>query len=318
MNSLNTTNKNRYKKALGSNSQVAHVWANQSQGSGYTKNMFFSGTRIYSYGTHFLAGEIHEINGVKFALVNSRKYSVSTSGHLAEVRSSLLGLMPYFQVPNPSNPFDSQNIEAVENELFSRIDSIFSRSLIKYRDSIDWQLKLFDETLKETNQFLKLIGKKEISIPSDFRKELKDYLEYRFIKYQESQTPEALEIAKQKAEKQKIYEQKRQENAVEKWVDTGDHSLIKYLKNIPYDVIRVKTEPNFSQSKTDFKVVTQRGAEVPLFHAKILLNALLTGKNVEGKRIGHFTVNYVRDGIVKIGCHRINIEQAKLAIEKGV
>jgi hypothetical protein len=62
------------------NSMVAHVWAQQNQDSGRSNNgqFFFSGSALYSYGSHFCAGYI-TADGI--ALLNADSYSVSTSKH---------------------------------------------------------------------------------------------------------------------------------------------------------------------------------------------------------------------------------------------
>ncbi len=54
-----------------------------------------------------------------------------------------------------------------------------------------------------------------------------------------------------------------------------------------------------------------RGAEVPLSHARRLLMLVLNGAVKVGERVGHFTVDATDDRFLKIGCHRISIEQAK-------
>ena len=68
------------KTVFSSHAMTAHVWAQASQNSGRSGDgrMFFEGRALYSYGSHFCLGYIHE-SGV--ALLNSDSYSVSTSKH---------------------------------------------------------------------------------------------------------------------------------------------------------------------------------------------------------------------------------------------
>lgn len=76
------------REALGTSSQVAHVWAQQTQehGRGGTRdNIFFHGPALYSYGTHFLLAYIMP-DGV--ALLNTDTYSVTTSKHKGEARNA--------------------------------------------------------------------------------------------------------------------------------------------------------------------------------------------------------------------------------------
>src|SRR3954462_6091270 len=60
--------------------EVAHVWNSQTEAEGQNNNgqFYFIGSRIYSYGSHFLVGFILP-GGV--ALLNSSGYSITTAKH---------------------------------------------------------------------------------------------------------------------------------------------------------------------------------------------------------------------------------------------
>jgi hypothetical protein len=60
--------------------EVAHVWNSQTEAEGQNNNgqFYFIGSRIYSYGSHYLVGFILP-DGV--ALLNSSGYSITTSKH---------------------------------------------------------------------------------------------------------------------------------------------------------------------------------------------------------------------------------------------
>lgn len=83
------------------NSQVAHLWANQSRDSARGSNMFFDGRDIYSYGRHFKIATIVERKGKgRAVLFTTRSYSSSTGKHKNHVSGALRGLnMPVFYVP---------------------------------------------------------------------------------------------------------------------------------------------------------------------------------------------------------------------------
>lgn len=65
------------------NSMVAHVWAQQTQDFGRSSNgnFYFRGRKLYSYGSHYIAGYIMP-DGT--ALINGKSYSISTSGHVSD------------------------------------------------------------------------------------------------------------------------------------------------------------------------------------------------------------------------------------------
>lgn len=74
------------------NSMVAHIWANQSQESARSNNgqFYFSGPRLYSYGSHFVAGlMVTDKQGKRHALLNGRGYSMTTGRHMREARRAV-------------------------------------------------------------------------------------------------------------------------------------------------------------------------------------------------------------------------------------
>lgn len=78
------------------NSMVAHVWAQRSQSEGRSSNgqFYFTGDKLYSYGSHHLMG-LHVDGGT---LINSTSYSVTTSKHYGYARRSAHGTV--FCVPD--------------------------------------------------------------------------------------------------------------------------------------------------------------------------------------------------------------------------
>lgn len=67
------------KTVFNSHSEVAHVWAQNSEETGRSDGrLYFDGPALFSYGPHYLAGFIMP-DGV--ALLNEDSYSVSTSKH---------------------------------------------------------------------------------------------------------------------------------------------------------------------------------------------------------------------------------------------
>ena len=71
------------------NREVAHCWAHQNKPEARGSNFYFYGSKIYSYGCHFMAGRIVEIDGKKAYLINASSYSSTTAKHMLYVRSSI-------------------------------------------------------------------------------------------------------------------------------------------------------------------------------------------------------------------------------------
>lgn len=70
------------------NRQVAHLWANRSQDEARSANgnFFFTGSRLYSYGSHFIVAE-HLDN--RRVLINDATYGQTTSMHQSHMRHAL-------------------------------------------------------------------------------------------------------------------------------------------------------------------------------------------------------------------------------------
>lgn len=87
-------------KTVVTNSQVAHLWAHQSQSSARSGNgnASFDGATLYSYSTP-IANIVTDNHGVKVALIDTATYSVTTSGHQSSARSAVHNVMDSYQVP---------------------------------------------------------------------------------------------------------------------------------------------------------------------------------------------------------------------------
>lgn len=94
-------------KRVFSNREVARAWAKQAQSEGRNSNrsLYFRGSEIYSYGSHYLAAKIYGADGHRFALVNDYKYSKTTARHLSYIRQALTNAgIPYTEVPEVEAP----------------------------------------------------------------------------------------------------------------------------------------------------------------------------------------------------------------------
>lgn len=74
-------------------SMVAHLWANRSQDSARDSGgrFYFTGGRLYSYGSHFIIGAHVETADGPRILWNSRTYSMTTTRHQSEAWRALAG-----------------------------------------------------------------------------------------------------------------------------------------------------------------------------------------------------------------------------------
>lgn len=68
----------RVRAVLKGESEVAHVWASESQSHGRYRSIYFHGATLYSYGSHYIISRIMS-DGI--VLLNSDRNSVTTNGH---------------------------------------------------------------------------------------------------------------------------------------------------------------------------------------------------------------------------------------------
>lgn len=290
------------KKVFNSNAQLTHIWAQQSQNEGSSSSIFFEGDKIYSYGHHYLAGEFHISGKKKFVLINNSRYSNTTSNHVRLVANAVRGLYPHFYTSTPSNP----NVAYKEIKTIAQnsIGDALKISKVSNNETIGWELNQIKEAFDLCNQLGKLLGKKNIKPKEKDLKAVKKHLDTRLIRYQELNTPEA--IAAKQAKILKANEKKNAE-LIQKF-NSGENVIVKHLD---HEKLRIRGSV----------VETSRGAQVPLSDAKRLLMAIMNGKNMVGFNIGEFTVEKItevnNDKIVKIGCHKILLSEAKSVLHKA-
>jgi len=289
----------RIKQVFSSSSQVFHLWANQSQQyarqGGRITRAFFKGTKAYSYGHHYLAGEIKKYRGVTVAVINSNKRSNTTSKHTSEAASACRGLMPVVQ-SSTMDVFDGliETQDSLINDLFGNFNS--------RKFWFDWNLKDFKESfqftgIQEFNRTCKNLKHPElmIEIDSTFLEILSEHVAACKAREVELNSPEALA-------KRAEAETRKHAEYIDAW-KAGLKPRNNVISNIQPQLIRVNAAAGV--------VETSGGAQVPLIEAKALLRNVLSKKVQPGEQIGAFRVTRVENGIVQIGCHRIEIEHAK-------
>lgn len=286
------------KTRFSSNSQLCHVWAQQTQAAGRANNMFFEGADIYSYGHHYLAARVYKKH--RIALVRVDPYSNTTAKHLADIRRALQGLMPYFLVS------DVTDLKAAVKELDERATQAIAegmkRRVFNRQEDARWTIEQVEEAYKEASELREALGRATIEPPKAAMEDLKAHVAKLQKRYYERNTPEA--IATREAEQARKAEAKLA-GAIAEFRSSGRA----IRESMPYDLLRVSGDD----------VLTSRGARVPLREARALYRAIEQGRDVLGAKVGEFTVTAVRpymgaDKVVYVGCHRILLSEAAKAL----
>ena len=293
------------------NGQLAHVWAQQSQDSGKNQNgsFFFTGSTIYSYGSHFPIAKFVADNTVLFT---TESYGITTAKHCNDTRRSI-SHCNIFTVPNVNITINSDHRYTVETTKSNHKENVehYKKSIAenvlkaaKARINKDFYndqaLRLCDE-LQAYNLYFKL--------------RLKAYI----LPNKDELVLKAAKLAKaKKAAKAKAHAKIKRDNLdkIAQWL-AGENV------SVPYSIdcmLRIKGE----------EVQTSQRASFPLKHAYIALlmiercvnNKESFVKNGKQIRLGHYSIDTIDiNGNVKAGCHNIKysaIKRIALDVKKEV
>ncbi len=83
----------RVAAVMASKSEVCHKWAAGRQDHARFRAIYFSGARLYSYGSHYVIGLVAEPGVV---LLNSERTSMTTNGHVSEASSATSHMTQYW------------------------------------------------------------------------------------------------------------------------------------------------------------------------------------------------------------------------------
>jgi hypothetical protein len=296
--------------------EVAHIWASQSQEEGRNSqaNLYFVGTTIYSYGSHFPMAEIHTAkNGEQFTLHTSRTYSNTTNKHQHYAWRAVLH-MPRFEVPNIFNPRAAENVQHLGNLVADAFMAIISRRTGFAGNS--WRkgsylLERLNEVIEEFNEYCKFFGIKDrIELDYETLSDLKALMAVKAKAEKASDAKRAerdkekcaqreLERAKNKAERaQKLKDLPKE---LDTW-ERGDGEA----PDLAYSAtVRLRINPR------DRIIETSHGATVDFADAIIFIGQLERGELKTGMKVGRYEFKKITKKELVIGCHNIPIKEFK-------
>jgi len=114
--------------------EIIRLWLNQSQpfAANPSRNFYFEGKSIYSYGKHFVIAEILDNGSI---LLNEDKYSVTTAKHKLAVEQMLSGKDIIFCASLPNSIH--RNIEMYNYQIYVLSDKLTrARNKDKYITAI--------------------------------------------------------------------------------------------------------------------------------------------------------------------------------------
>lgn len=293
----------RQKLVYTSSQEVFHLWAAQSQEharqGGNPTRAYFDGTSCYSYGSHYKVGELVKIKGIQVALINRRGYSNTTSKHIGEATFAVSHL-PTIEVDDSFNW--KQGLLRMQGELIDDLFGILNRrSFYTHEHIFD---KYQQDNFTKFNNLCNAVGMQHLKLyPDDKTIELlKHHAQSRIDRDKElvalRQTPEYLakQEAKRVVEAAKFEAKNRDE--IEAWKVGGPFTNA--VSRLKPQIIRVVGN----------EVQTSSRATVTVPEAMQALMYIQNSTLKPGTKIGAFEFNGIENGIVKIGCHDIELKTA--------
>tara|TARA_R110002096_G_scaffold369157_1_gene562448 strand:- start:449 stop:1312 length:864 start_codon:yes stop_codon:yes gene_type:complete len=280
------------KKVFPNISETIHLFAQQTQGEGRnsSSSVYFRDNKIYSFGSHYLLGEYINPETI---IINDFGYSVSTSKHISELS----------QATNHKKQFFTSSIciKSVENDIQSNLKSLVNaRKPELYINTIlqaigrlnKWAL--YCKEAKFTSEYRLLPSdstlKKLRKISSDLL--TPDYLE----KIKESGKKEAIKLKAKNVKELKV-----------KLIEFNNYEINRF--NIgEFDYLRI--------SENGLFVETSQNIKIDLLDAKKLYIAIKRKVNIEGEKIGYYTINKIDSKALTIGCHKIDLKSVISVGEK--
>lgn len=282
------------------NSELTHVWANQTQTHGTGSNMFFEHQTIYSYGYHFkLAQFVNNKEGQRCVLINLKRYSNTTAKHQSLVWRAIPQNVAFLKVVSFFNDIDAasaahkENLNHYMNEA-ERLQGLAIRAnklKMGYISQLKNELGNFNQycsffNLDNLDKFSSALN----NLDDKQRKIVSWLVSYEtseeFTKWQEKQKENFFKAAI-----------KAKEKAKENIELFRQFKISSIYANLGYYLLRYNKESQMVETSGGVKI-----------HGLIFIkayNRLISGELKQGQHVDRYTFNGVDGEIVSVGCHKI-------------
>jgi hypothetical protein len=289
-----------------SNSELSHVWANQTQTHGKGSNMFFEHETIYSYGYHFKLGQfVNNKKGERCVLINLKSYSNTTSKHQSLVWRAIPQNVPFLKVVSFFNDIDAASTAHKENltHYINEAERLQGLAIRANKLKMGYISQLQNE-LGNFNQycsFFDLDNLYKFSCPLNNLDDKQRKIISWLVSYESSEEFTQWQIKqeenKKKAEIKAIEKAKEsielfREFKISSIYANLGHYLLRYNK----ETDNVETSGGVKMAKNVFLTAYQR-----------LINKQL----IKGQHVGDFTFNGIEGEIISVGCHKIPLIEVK-------
>jgi len=256
------------------NTEIVHVFAQQSQSEGRSSSMFFEGTKIYSYGYHYLLGEFIDPDTI---VINDKGYSNSTSKHI--------GLLMYATSHKKRFAKGNIDIDIVHLRVTESLKLMSTARTRKgyYFDVINSSLANLNDYLEYTNTKDKLGYGDAIKY-----KEICDII-HRLDADKDGIMAEIADIEKKRREREKAKQ-------LEHLAEWRNHER-SWVNGLSKSYLRLSLDGE--------NLETSKGVRIERDKARVLYKLIKAGKDINGYKLDYYTVIGVKDNTLRIGCHDI-------------
>lgn len=304
------------------NSQVAHLWANQSRAEAHGSHFYFEGATIYSYGRHFpIATHVKNKKGKAAVLfINKGYYSVTTQKHIGLTASASRHITTFHVSSLDNMRFGDPAPVMLRQEFAGYKERVIAclRDAGKTRKRAAFHMERAETIAKEANAFAEFFGLRlRVKIDSD-----------SFVKLvAQARRKETMQAKAEAARLKKVSAQleaqdKEDRAALERWQAGEGVILPQRFARLPV-ALRISLKEKESREPGDIlsreKVMeTSHGATVPYEAAKKATRFVCVvrragigwRRNGETFQVGDFHLDSVSEtGDVVAGCHRIKWEE---------
>lgn len=297
------------KTVFSSHAGVCHAFNQQNQYEGRASRIFFYGTKIYSYGYHYLLGEFIEPGLI---LINDQGYSHSTSKHIYHLIDATRDKEQIFTTHSELNLVLNE-LERLYNKLIKarkprryyydlmRLHNRFTHNtqrlggfFVSNNLNSEFTLISLDNICKDHQEKLNRIN--ELVRLAD---------EYKQSETYERKEKRAQELEATKAEREKAKRDAQQKELRQKRADLiakfYSHEISRPGFGLSYDLLRV--------SKCGQYIETSQEVKIPIDEARRYYKLFKSGAYMRGEKVGQY-MTLSNDGYLKIGCHNISHDEA--------
>jgi hypothetical protein len=307
-------------KHVFTNSELPHIWVHQGQSDGRGSNMFFSGTVIYSYGSHFPIAEIvNNARGDKAVMFTTDTYGPTTGRHCNEVRRAIPPSVPTFHVDlspgkDPAR-YAPELIEALEPSFRAAL-----KAWNAHRSGAAWKIKAAQKQYEQVAAFLAFFDLPAIEHPVPHIASLLEQVDIREAAEQiRKEEIHAAQRAKWLAD-EPIRAAAAEARRVQQELDRAAREA-HLLANVPLWQAGQRVEVPYLPillRVEGLEVVTSRGARIPINRAKLAIALVrdVVATGIEWKangrtfKLGMYAIDRIDvDGTVHAGCHVVKLDE---------